>query len=44
MEGAQVHWQTGRGDKEGGGGEEGPGLGQQDPDGDMEAGQQPKAT
>lgn len=33
--GAQVHWQRGQGDKEGGGGEEGLGLGQQDPEGDV---------
>lgn len=48
LEGAQLHWHTGQGDKEGGGGEEGLGLGKQDVDGDMdgivEAGQEPNAT
>lgn len=48
MEGAQVHWQTGQGDKDGGGGEGGLGLGQQDPEGDVggttEAGQEPSPS
>lgn len=35
MEGAQVHWQAGQGDKERRGGEEGLGLRQKDPDGEM---------
>lgn len=48
MEGAQVHWQRGQGDKEGGGGEEGLALGQQDPEGDVggetETGQKPNTS
>lgn len=48
MGGAQVHWQTGQGDKEGGGGEGGLGLGQQDPEGDVggrtESGQEPNTS
>lgn len=32
--GAQVHWQRGQGDRERRGGEEGHGLGQQDPEGE----------
>lgn len=48
MEGAQVHWQTGQGDKDGGGGEGGLGLGQQDPEGDVggrtEAGREPSPS
>lgn len=34
MEGAQEHWQTGQGDRERRGGEEGLGLGQRDPEGE----------
>lgn len=48
MEGAQVHWQSGQGDKEGGGGEEGLGLGQQEPEGEVggrtETGQEPNTS
>lgn len=33
--GAQVHWQTGQGDRERRGGDEGLGLGQRDPEGEM---------
>lgn len=48
MEGAQVHWQTGQEDKEGGGGEEGLGLGQPEPEGEVggwtEAGREPNAS
>lgn len=35
MDGAQVHWQAGQGDKERRGGEEGLGLGQRDPEGEV---------
>lgn len=35
MEGAHVHWQAGQGERERRGGEEGPGLLQRDPEGDI---------
>lgn len=53
MEGAQVHWQVGQGDKERRGGEEELGLGQRDPEGERggrfdkergETGREPKAS
>lgn len=53
MEGAQVHWQAGQGDKERRGGEEGLRVGQRDPEGETggrvdkergETGRKPKAS